>query len=251
MSRSLRTPLLASAALLISFGAVSAQEPDGATATTDAPAASSETAAEEPAVDEDNMADLLNSQQQIKQDVTLTRSVDGKVIESRTETVVYSMDDPLRATEAGLSPLEKLKAEFDSEALTRKEAIEEAKSDFIIADLDRDNDMSADEFVFLVKGWENAEITGSGRGRFVDPFFHVNEAEAAIEHEKQAREKFNAMAGVTEGVAVSINRKVFQRSVLDEFEAHDLDKNEILQGDELLNFRAAVRGEAIPSGELR
>lgn len=250
MSRSLRMSLLASAALLITFGAASAQEAGDATAPAETTAAG-EPAPEEPAIDADNMADLLNSQQQIKQDVTLTRSVDGKVIETRTQTVVYSKDDPLRATEAGLSPLDKLKAEFDSEALTRKEAIEEAKSDFVIADLNRDNEMSADEFVFLVKGWENAEITGSGQGRFVDPFFHVDEAEAAVEHEAQARDKFNAMAGVTEGVAVSINRKMFQRSVLDEFEAHDLDKNEILQGDELLNFRAAVRGEAIPSGEFQ
>ena len=140
------------------------------------------TEAAEPAINEDEMADILNSQQQIKQDVTLTRSVNGQVVETKTETVIYSKDDPLRETEAGPSPLEKLKAQFDSQLLTRKEAIEEARLDFVVADLDRNDAMNAAEFVFLVKGWEEAEIAGVGSGRFVEPFFHVDEKSAAEEH---------------------------------------------------------------------
>lgn len=195
----------------------------------------------EAAINEDEMADLLNSRQQIKQGVTLTKTVDGKVIESKKETIVYSKDDPLRTTEAGVSPLERLKAEFDSETLTRREALDEAKLDFVIADLDRDNAMTADEFTFLVKGWQDAEISGAGRGRFVDPVFHLDQAEADAEHAAQARTKFAAMAGVDP----TLSKKAFTRKIVEEFEEHDLDDDELLTGDELLAFRASVRGEPV------
>ena len=206
----------------------------------------SDEAAEAPAVNEDEMADKLNSQQQIKQDVTLTRSVDGKVIETRKETIVYSKDDPIRDTEAGMSPLEKLKAQFDSQVLTREEAIDEARLDFVVADLDRNDAMNAAEFVFLVKGWEEAEIAGVGGGRFVEPFFHVDPRTAAEEHAELARAKFANMAGEVGAVS----RKKFVRMVVEEFEKYDADKDGLLRGDELLNFRAAVRGEPIdaPAG---
>lgn len=198
-------------------------------------------AAQPPSVNPDEMADLLNSQQQLKQGVTLTRTVNGQVVETKTETVTYSKDDQLRGSEAGLSPLEKLKEEFDSEALTRNEALGEAKLDFVVADQNRDNAVTADEFVFLVKGWESAEISGSGHGRFVDPYFHVDQETADAEHAAQARAKFTAMAGAD----VTLSKKAFTRKVIEEFEGRDANKDDILQGDELLNFRASVRGEPI------
>jgi hypothetical protein len=194
-----------------------------------------------PAINEDEMADFLNSQQQIKQDVTLTRTVDGKVIETKKQTIVYSPGDPLRDSEAGLSPIEQLKAEFDSQALTRKEALEEARLDFVIADLDRDNTMNAAEFVYLVKGWQDAKISGSGHGRFVDPYFHVDQAAADAEHAEQARTKFAGMAGDS----AMLNKQAFTRKVIEQFEQYDLDKDDLLRGDELLNFRVGVRGETI------
>lgn len=200
-----------------------------------------EAAAETSAVNPDEMADLLNSQQQIKQGVTLTRTVNGQVVETKKETVTYSKDDQLRDSEAGLSPLERLKEKFDSEALTRKEALEEARLDFVVADQNRDDAVSADEFVFLVKGWESAEITGSGHGRFVDPYFHVDQQTADVEHEAQARAKFTAMAGAD----LTLSRKAFARKVTEEFDKYDADKDSLLLGDELLNFRASVRGEPI------
>lgn len=203
--------------------------------------AADEASAETPALNPDEMADLLNSQQQIKQDVTLTRTVNGEVVETKKETVIYSKGDQLRDSEAGLSPLERLKEAFDSEALTRKEALEEARLDFVVADQNRDEAVTADEFVFLVKGWENAEITGSGHGRFVDPYFHVDQETADAEHEAQARAKFTAMAGAD----LTLSRKAFTRKVIEEFEEHDANKDDLLQGDELLNFRASVRGEPI------
>lgn len=198
-------------------------------------------AGDEPAVNEDEIADYLNSQQQIKQDVTLTRSLNGEVVETRTETVIYSKDDPLKNTEAGVTPLERLKAEFDSQALTRKEALDEAKLDFVVADLDRDDRMTSDEFLFLVKGWEDAEITGAGRGRFVDPYYHVDAEAAKIEHADQARAKFIAMAATD----AAITRRTFTNRILADFDIADIDDNELLQGEELLNFRTMVRGEIL------
>lgn len=198
-------------------------------------------AAEGPAMNEDEMASFLNSQQQISQGVTLTRTIDGKVVETRSETIVYSPDDPLRDTEAALSPLERLKAEFASGALTRKEAFEEAKLDFVIADLNRDDRLDESEFVFLVKGWQEATVSGSGRGRFVDPTPHADETAAKAEHEQQARAKFAFIAGGAAGVS----RKDYIREVLVDFDALDKNNDGVLTGAELLNFRAANRGESI------
>lgn len=201
-----------------------------------------EAAAPAPApVNEDEMADLLNSQQQIRQGVTLTRSIDGAVVETRTETITYSPDDPLRGTEAAMSPIERLQAEFASDALTRKEALEEAKLDFVIADLNRDGKMEESEFVYLVNGWQDATVSGSGRGRFVDPTPHADEGAAKAEHESQARAKFSFIAGGS----ATISRKDYMREVLIDFDALDKSGDGVLTGDELLNFRIANRGESI------
>ncbi len=215
-----------------------------ATAPTAAPAATEPAvgaAAEETPVNPDEMAAFLNSQQQIRQGVTLTRSVDGQVVETKTETITYSPDDPLRGSEASLSPLETLQAEFDSEALTRKEAYEEAKLDFVVADLDRDDKMAESEFVFLVDGWQDASVQGSGRGRFVDPTPLADEAAAKAEHEQQARAKFAFLSGG----APTVSKKDYLREVLIDFDALDKNDDGILTGLELLYFRAANRGESI------
>ena len=217
--------------------AVTASAQESAPAAPSAPAEHSAA----PPVNEDEMADLLNSQQQIRQGVTLTRSIDGTVVETRTETLTYSPDDPLRGSEAAMSPLERLKAEFASDALTRKEAFEEAKLDFVIADLNRDGKMDESEFVFLVNGWQDATVTGSGRGRFVDPTPHADEAVAKAEHESQARAKFSFIAGGS----ATVSRKDYMREVLIDFDALDKNGDGVLTGDELLNFRIANRGESI------
>ncbi|MDZ7627426.1 MAG: hypothetical protein U5J99_03320 [Parvularculaceae bacterium] len=205
------------------------------------PVAEAAAPAETPAVNEDEMADFLNSQQQIRQGVTLTRSVDGQIVETKTETVTYSPDDPYRGTEAGQSPIERLKAQFDSEALTRKEAFEEAKLDFVIADLNRDDKMDESEFVYLVNGWQEATVSGSGRGRFVDPTPHADEAAAKIEHEQQARAKYAFLVGG----ARAVSKKDYLREVMIDFDALDRNDDGILTGSELLNFRVANRGEQI------
>jgi hypothetical protein len=167
--------------------------------------------------------------------------VDGQVVETRTETITYSPNDPLRSTEASLSPLEALEAEFDSEALTRKEAYEEAKLDFVVADLDRNDKMDESEFVYLVNGWQEATVRGGGRGRFVDPTRHADEDAAKAEHERQARAKFAFLAG---GPA-TVSKKDYLREVLIDFDALDKNDDGILTGPELLYFRVANRGESI------
>jgi Ca2+-binding EF-hand superfamily protein len=232
--------LAVSLAALTGFASASAQETAPSTPPApEAPAAEASPA--ESAVNPDEMADFLNSQQQIRQGVTLTRSVDGQVVETKTETITYSPDDPLRGSEAGLSPLEALQAEFDSEALTRKEAYEEAKLDFVVADLNRDNKIDESEFVFLVNGWQEATVSGSGRGRFVDPTPHADEASAKAEHESQARAKFAFLAGG----AATVSKKDYLREVLIDFDALDKNDDGILNGEELLYFRVANRGESI------
>lgn len=238
MTRTHRMSLTAAAAFL-TLGAAGA----GAQETTAEPPAKVEppiaVEVETPAMNEDEMADFLNSQQQIKQDVTLTRTVNGQVVETKKETITYSADDPLRASEAAQSPIDRLKAEFDSKTLTRNEANEEAKLDFVVADLDRNEALTVDEFTFLVEGWQDATVSGAGRSRFVDPVAHDDPAAAAAEHAAQARTKFVLMA---EGDA-SLSRKKYIRRVMTDFDACDIDDDEILNGDELLNFRAGNRGE--------
>ena len=104
-------------------------------------------------VSADDMADTLNSMQQLQQAVTLKRTVNGEVIETEKRTVTYSRDEPYRETEAGRTTIERLKAAFDGEALTRTEAFEEAKIDFVIADADRNELITAMEFTTLVENW--------------------------------------------------------------------------------------------------
>lgn len=243
MTRSLRIFLVATAAIAApGWSFAQTQEAPIAEPLAPLPAeAPPEGEAAAPAINEDEMADFLNSQQQIKQDVTLTRTIDGKIVETKKETIVYSKDDPLRGSEAARSPIENLLAAFSSQAITKKEALDEANLDFVIADQNRDNKVSIEEFAFLVKGWEDAEIAGSGSGRFVDPYFHVDRETAAAEHAEQARAKFMAMSGD----GAPLGKKAFTRRIAEEFEEHDADKDGLLRAEELLNFRASVRGEPI------
>lgn len=231
--------------LAISFAAMTgiafAQETAPAETAPVEPTPGAEAAPAEPAINPDEMAAYLNAQQQIRQGVTLTRSVDGQVVETKTEIITYAPGDPVRGSEAGFSPLERLKAEFDSEALTRKEAFEEAKLDFVVADLNRDGKMDESEFVYLVNGWQDATVSGSGRGRFVDPTPHADEAAAKAEHESQARAKFAFLAGG----APTVSKKDYLREVLIDFDALDKNDDGILNGQELLYFRVANRGESI------
>ncbi|MEL6361370.1 MAG: hypothetical protein AAFR21_09800 [Pseudomonadota bacterium] len=198
-------------------------------------------------VDEDNMADALNSSQQLEQSFILKRTIDGKVVETTTKTVTYTDRDPLRDTEAGQSVLEELRRDFDSALLTRREAFEEAKLDFALGDLDRDGKMTSTEFVGLVKTWrENDERAADAtspelrrKQRYVQFISGLNPDKSASSSEEKAMAKFGFMAGMS----TSLSQKDYIREYLLDFDTMDEDNNALLEGDELMLFRAANRGE--------
>lgn len=199
-------------------------------------------------LNEDEMADYLNAQQQIKQGVTLTRTVNGQVVETKKETIIYSDGDPIRSTEAAQSALERLKADFDNQSLTRKEAYDEANLDFVIADQDRNGAMTADEFVHLVDSWRKSDATPPAAGemsreRFVEYLEQSDPVAAGAESAAQARLKFELMAGAP----LALDRKAYIGKVLADFDVLDADRDGLLTGVELLNFRAANRGEELRS----
>lgn len=213
-----------------------------------APEAAAEAAA--PAAtgpDPDEMADLLNSRQQIKQTFTVTRTIDGEVTETEQRTVVYSRGGPARPTEAGESAIDSVEAAFDREVLTRTEAFEEAKLDFALADKNRDGRMDEDEFVALALSWrDNAAREAepadeeTARQRQYQAFVEELDPEAAKgEHEEEARRRFAFMAGA----AGSISLEDYIREYLLDFDSMDENRDMLLRGGELSMFRALNRGE--------
>jgi hypothetical protein len=196
------------------------------------------------------MADLLNSRQQLKQDVTLQRSVDGKVVETRKETVTYDHADPLRSSESAVAPIDRLRAAFDEEALTRREALREAELDFSLADKDRNGWMTEAEFAELVHAWREGDVQSAALGksdrtiRFVD--FHDGLAEEAADQlaMDEAKKKYAAMIG-DRG---ALTKREFTREVSAAFDKADADQNGLLREAELISFRADARGETAHEG---
>ena len=200
-------------------------------------------------VSADDMADTLNSMQQLQQTVTLKRTVNGEVIETEKRTVTYSRDEPYRETEAGRTTIERLKAAFDGEALTRTEAFEEAKIDFVIADADRNELITAMEFTTLVENWRKnktraatAPNEDNSRQRQYDAFLEeIDPESSALQTKDYAYQKFAFMAGA----AVAMSLTDYIREYLLDFDSMDTDKDMILTGDELMRFRALNRGETL------
>lgn len=200
-------------------------------------------------VNPDEMADDLNSSQQLQQSFTLKRTVDGEVVATEKRTVTYSRDMPYRETEAGRTTVERLKSAFEGEALTRTQAFEEAKLDFAIADKNRDDKLTAQEFAALVAGWRTNEIRQSGapnseiaRQRQYDAFLEEIDPDAAhMQAEAYAKEKFTFMAGAAE----TLSLQDYIREYLLDFDFMDADRDAILIGEELMKFRALNRGETL------
>lgn len=202
------------------------------------------------AVDPDNMADQLNSRQQVRQSFTFTRTVNGEVVETKTETIDYSRSDPVRSTEASTSAFDALKAKFDSEVLSRTEAFEEAKLDFVVADVDHDAKMTESEFLRLVQTWRDQaqdapSSADSARERqyraFINELDQTDGAHADQIEDAKARQKFKFMAGA----AQSVGREDFIREYLVDFDAMDANGDMLLRGDELVKFRALNRGDSL------
>lgn len=199
-------------------------------------------------IDADNMADDLNKRQQIQQSFVFTRTVNGEIAETEQRAVSYSRDDPVRTTESNLSTLDALQAKFDSEVLTRTEAFEEAKLDFVVADLDRDGKLIEPEYLRLVETWNETRAASpassaeeSARERQYRAFVDQLEEDGATPAAGGAdsKQKFAFMSGA----ATSIGREDYLREYLLEFDSMDADADMLLKGDELLKFRALNRGE--------
>lgn len=205
----------------------------------------SSTAENDPVVDEDNVADDLNSRQQLQQSFTLKRTIGGEVVQTEQRTVTYDRSLPYRDTEAGQSVSEVLRAAFDGELLTRSEALEEAKLDFSVADRDRDGAMTLNEYFVLAESWrEDAESDQkTTRQRQFDAFLAELEGEL-VPNQKQAAitEKFQFMAGA-DGI---VKRADYLRGYLRDFDTLDVDNNSLLDGNELINFRALSQGPSSP-----
>ena len=256
MTRLMLISTLINTSLFAVTGAAIAQETAGqAVVESDGDAATSSEATNDTDASEhaepntDNVADLLNSQQQLQQTFTLRRTINGAVVETDRRTVTYDRTAPSRETEAGGSTLDRLMSTFDGEVLTRTEAFEESKLDFTIADANRDGAMSVEEFSALVASWQetgartvgapNAEIA---RQRQYDAFLaEISPETAKTQSETFAKEKFMFLTGG----AQSVSRKDYIREYLLDFDAMDANKDTILKGNELHNFRALNRGEKI------
>ncbi len=198
----------------------------------------------------DEMADQLNSQQQLKQSFTLKRTINGQEVETEKRTVVYSRNQPYRETEAGESTKEKLIKAFDGELLTRTEAYEEAKLDFSVADRDLDGQMTAEEFAILVDSWQRTDANASqspvdksdARQRQYDAFLaEISPETASVETKTGAMQKFSFMAGES----ATISRDAYIREYLLDFDSMDANKDMILRDEELIRFRALNRGETL------
>lgn len=209
------------AALVFSLSSSRAQQPS---------AEAAESAENEEASDGD-IADQLNSRQQLKQSFTLKRTINGEVVETKQETVTLSGDDPLRPTEAGLSTLERVRAAFDGEVLSRVEALEEAKLDFTIADVDRDGAMTAAEFADLV---ETMRARDAEQAEALDL---MGDSDSRAE----ARKRFSFLAGA----ASAITREQYVREYLLDFDSMDANDDTFLRDEELARFRALNRGETL------
>lgn len=238
------------AATVLLMGVAAAQEDtsdQNAEPQAESAAQSDETAETEPNPDE--MADQLNSQQQLKQTFTLERRINGKVVESQKRTITYSRDDPVRASEAGKTPAEELKEQFEAELLTRTEAFEEAKLLFALADTNRDDLIDADEFAAVIVEWTendrlNAPATDeeSARERRIREFMADLDREAARkEAAERARKKFAFMAGASK----TMTQADFIREYLLDFDSMDANGDTLLKGGELTRFRALNRGETV------
>lgn len=200
-------------------------------------------------VDPDEMADMLNSSQQLQQTFTLKRTINGEVVETEKRTVTFDRDTPYRETEARETTVERLKASFDGEALTRTEAFEEAKLDFVVADINRDEAMTVAEFAALVDSWRkndarqaDAPTEEIARQRQYDAFLEeLDPAVAQQQTEAYAKEKFAFMAGAADAMSL----QDYIREYLLDFDSMDTDKDMVLNGEELMRFRALNRGETL------
>lgn len=239
---------ISGAAVLATCGAAFAQSGTGPLPTPAAPLPAEAAPATPgvPVVDEDNMADDLNKRQQLQQKFIFTRTVDGAVVETAEREVVYSRGDPVRTTESDQSAVDALAQKFDAEVLTKTEAFEEAKIDFVVADINRDGKLTVDEYLRLVETWRDTEDDAATPGRsarerqyraFIEELEGSGETPPA-NNDAALQEKFGKLTNMTGTIA----RDDYYRAYLAEFDSVDENKDMMLRGEELMRFRALNRG---------
>jgi len=181
-------------------------------------------------VNEDEMADSLNANQQLQQSVTLRRRLNGELVETETRTITYDRATPTRPTEAGPTVFDAARAAFDKEALTRSEAVAEAELDFSVADLDRNGALSAEEFTRLLSRLGES-APGAARRRSTG----ASPRESFIAELDQAADRFTQLAG-PDGL---VSQQEYKRRVSTDFDYFDGDRDGLLAGEALADFRAA------------
>lgn len=185
--------------------------------------------------DADNMADALNARQQLEQTYTLKRSINGELVETQQRTITLDPDDPIRATEVGDTAVERLRQAFDGEALTRAEALAEARLDFTNADVDRNGALTREEFGDLLI---LRQANGAFAGAVNNPYPSDKEARQATE---EGLRKFDFIAGAQR----VIDRSQFIQEYLVDFDAMDQNDDSVLMDDELIRFRAMTEGRPL------
>ena len=181
----------------------------------------------------DNIADSLNAKQDIKQTMTVTKTVNGEVVETQTVEVPNDPKFAKMPTEAGVTKTQAVLSQAEREILTRTEAAEEAKVDFTLADKDNDGKMTL------------AEYEGLFVARTIDPNYKPVLAEFKTEdgkdsplitgdHAQVLSDRYHLMSGV-DG---SVNQSVFLKTFMNDFDLSDRDQSATLTGDELVTFRS-------------
>ncbi|MBY0420988.1 MAG: hypothetical protein K2Q06_01710 [Parvularculaceae bacterium] len=234
---SLKTCLAAALFAGASSAALAQGTAPAAPQTPQPPATATEPATPNP----DEMASTLNKQQTVRETYTLTRTIDGKVVETTQRSIVTDPGAPDLPSEASASAVERLKEQFANEALTRTDAYEEAKLDFAAADALRRGRIGEDDFVALVEDWRQGAVEGDDAGRRRMQAFTQGLDKATVE--AAARAKFRLMAGSE----TTLTRKQYVRETMIDFDAVDANKDRFLRGEELMKFRAVTTGASIAS----
>lgn len=223
----------------ITIDAIKADQPLSASAPLD----------EEPTPrDEDTVTRALNAHQRLEQTFTLRRTVNGELVETATRTLAPPRGDRAREMNAGRAARERVLAAYDGEVLSRLEALEEAKTDFRAGDSDQNGSMNKAEFEALVESWRadparqagaSADAPDAREQRFATFLAEIRRESEGARPFTNAAKRFAFLAGASQ----TISREDYVREYMLDFDSMDANKDMLLEGDELFQFRALCRGE--------
>ncbi|MEO0400464.1 MAG: hypothetical protein AAF224_13705 [Pseudomonadota bacterium] len=219
----------------------------------------------------DNVADDLNARQQLEQTVTFTRTINGAVVSTDKRTIEFDENAPTGMSEGRLSPIKTAADNYDAETLTRNEALDEARLDFSLADLNRDGSLSIDEFSAYVLTPTAASTDGAAQNTNdarrdqvneansrTEQFLAALDAELASETRAETAELlFNDFIGEADAIERARNPKIrkpskddvrridarlFGVAYMKGFDRLDANEDGLLSGSELTDFRRHRNG---------